>query len=494
MIHSFAITERDVDLLGAAGAVRSRRGAIDGADNPFDWKPEYGARIGVMPLGGLASEIRWVEIEPCYVFHEVNAYRDGDEIVHRRLPPRPHVRRRATSARPTLRVHRWRIDTGGAAARASATRSSPTAQLELPTHDRRFSGRQHRYGWFVDSRAASADTSTSPASALIDFQHRRRAASGTPASTATPTRRSSFPAARARARAGCSPSSTTTRRDSSDLVHPRRARRRGAGRSRRSACRGACRTASTRCGCRRSARSVGPRGVLGTCRACHGGSWSCFLPRRHGCYFRARGRAQAQGDLRRRARRPRAPGRRDPRRRALPEPAAGDAARARVVRPRRAARSAPSIASPAIPSRPAAGGSSTSRSSTSARTSSSPTSPAGGASACRASRTRRGSSSLPTGSARRCRRRRRTSTARASCASTRARACVTSGCSTRIARTLEVLALEGGRWMVAEVPRRQRRRARRAVRGDRARLGAALDRLAAAPCGGARSRRARRSQ
>ena len=37
--------------------------------------------IGVMPLGGPGSAIQWFEIDPCYVFHGVNAYRDGDDVV-----------------------------------------------------------------------------------------------------------------------------------------------------------------------------------------------------------------------------------------------------------------------------------------------------------------------------------------------------------------------------------------------------------------------------
>jgi len=34
-----------------------------------------------MPLNGRGDQIRWVEVEPQYVFHEVNAYRDGDDVV-----------------------------------------------------------------------------------------------------------------------------------------------------------------------------------------------------------------------------------------------------------------------------------------------------------------------------------------------------------------------------------------------------------------------------
>ena len=51
--------------------------AMAGALNPFHWDPSYGTRVGIMPLGGRTSDIRWVEIENCYVFHELNAYQIG---------------------------------------------------------------------------------------------------------------------------------------------------------------------------------------------------------------------------------------------------------------------------------------------------------------------------------------------------------------------------------------------------------------------------------
>ncbi|BCJ38643.1 hypothetical protein Athai_61460 [Actinocatenispora thailandica] len=72
MLHDFAITEHhaiwldlpvvfDVNLLG--------RGM------PYQWSDGYGARLGVMPLGG--GPVRWVEIDPCYVFHVGNAAEDA---------------------------------------------------------------------------------------------------------------------------------------------------------------------------------------------------------------------------------------------------------------------------------------------------------------------------------------------------------------------------------------------------------------------------------
>ena len=38
------------------------------------WQPQHGARIGVIPRNGQASEVRWFEINPCFVFHFLNAW------------------------------------------------------------------------------------------------------------------------------------------------------------------------------------------------------------------------------------------------------------------------------------------------------------------------------------------------------------------------------------------------------------------------------------
>lgn len=48
---------------------------------PFSWNPKYQARIGVMPRDGDNADVRWFDIEPCYVFHPMNAYDDGNTIV-----------------------------------------------------------------------------------------------------------------------------------------------------------------------------------------------------------------------------------------------------------------------------------------------------------------------------------------------------------------------------------------------------------------------------
>ncbi|MEY4950297.1 MAG: hypothetical protein RL698_2508 [Pseudomonadota bacterium] len=150
MMHSFAITERDV-VFWECPVLFSLDDAIAGALNPFHWQPDYGTRVGIMPLGGRTSEIRWVEIENCYVFHSLNAYRDGNEVVvdvcrH----PDMFTNDDLKDSQGDLR--RWRIDTGSSpmSFRDEVVTTEP---FELPQGDRRFTGRRHRYGWYSVTRA-----------------------------------------------------------------------------------------------------------------------------------------------------------------------------------------------------------------------------------------------------------------------------------------------------------------------------------------------------
>lgn len=73
---------------------------------PYRWDADYGARLLVMPRDGTAEQIRTFEIEPCYVFHPVNAWEDGDQIVIDAVH-RDHGDVGLTE-RPML--HRWRLD------------------------------------------------------------------------------------------------------------------------------------------------------------------------------------------------------------------------------------------------------------------------------------------------------------------------------------------------------------------------------------------------
>ena len=49
--------------------------------SPFGFKPECGARLGVMPREGNNSDVRWFDIDPCFVFHSFNSFEEDKKIV-----------------------------------------------------------------------------------------------------------------------------------------------------------------------------------------------------------------------------------------------------------------------------------------------------------------------------------------------------------------------------------------------------------------------------
>jgi carotenoid cleavage dioxygenase len=57
------------------------KGRRENAHMPYRWDPRYPAGVGVMPRCGAADDVRWFDVEPCYVFHPLNAYDDGDSVV-----------------------------------------------------------------------------------------------------------------------------------------------------------------------------------------------------------------------------------------------------------------------------------------------------------------------------------------------------------------------------------------------------------------------------
>ncbi len=45
------------------------------------WDPDNGARIGVIPRHGAPEDVRWFDVSIGFVFHTVNGYEEGDEVV-----------------------------------------------------------------------------------------------------------------------------------------------------------------------------------------------------------------------------------------------------------------------------------------------------------------------------------------------------------------------------------------------------------------------------
>jgi carotenoid cleavage dioxygenase len=124
---------------------------------PYRWDPRYPARVGLLPRDGGADDVRWFDVEPCYVFHPMNAY-DSDEGAGETvvLDVVRHPKMFATDLNgpnegpPTL--DRWTVDLADGKIRES--RLDDRGQ-EFPRVDERLVGRKHRYGYALRTRTGT---------------------------------------------------------------------------------------------------------------------------------------------------------------------------------------------------------------------------------------------------------------------------------------------------------------------------------------------------
>ncbi len=79
MMHDF-VTSRNHTIFMDLPAIFDMELAMSGG-MPIRWSDDYPARFGVMPRDGEDADVQWFDVDPCYVFHTLNAYDDGDEVV-----------------------------------------------------------------------------------------------------------------------------------------------------------------------------------------------------------------------------------------------------------------------------------------------------------------------------------------------------------------------------------------------------------------------------
>ena len=80
MIHDFAVTKNYVVFMEMP--VRfSWLSAIAGSGLPFKWDDSAVCRFGVMPRTGTNAEVKWFDIPTCFIFHIMNSFEQGDEVV-----------------------------------------------------------------------------------------------------------------------------------------------------------------------------------------------------------------------------------------------------------------------------------------------------------------------------------------------------------------------------------------------------------------------------
>ena len=139
MIHDFNVTRNFVIFMDLPAVWNFEGMATTGL--PILWDESYGARLGVMPRNGGNDDVVWYEINPCYVFHPLNAYENGDKIVID-VCRMDDTMKPGSSAPPML--YRWVIDqTSG---RVTETQLDDRV-VDFPRVADNVVGLKHQYGY-----------------------------------------------------------------------------------------------------------------------------------------------------------------------------------------------------------------------------------------------------------------------------------------------------------------------------------------------------------
>jgi carotenoid cleavage dioxygenase len=144
MMHDWNVTRNHVvfmDLPMVFDLSMLAKGGI-----PIRWSDDYGARLGVMPRNGSNEDVVWYEIEPSYVFHPMNSYEDGDDIVidvarFKKLAFSPQD----GEGTPAL-LHRWVIDRKAGKVREQPLDDRPA---DFPRVADDCVGLKNRYGYMT---------------------------------------------------------------------------------------------------------------------------------------------------------------------------------------------------------------------------------------------------------------------------------------------------------------------------------------------------------
>ena len=151
MVHDFNITQNYVVFMDLPVVWNLEGMASSGL--PVIWDESYGARLGVMPRNGGDVDVRWFDIDSCYVFHPVNAFEEGNRII-------VDVCRMETAMKPGANsppmLYRWEIDLEAGTVKETQL---DDRSVEFPRVCNTKVGLKNRYGYtaaFADGLPAAS--------------------------------------------------------------------------------------------------------------------------------------------------------------------------------------------------------------------------------------------------------------------------------------------------------------------------------------------------
>jgi len=146
MMHDFAIT-REFVLFFDLPLVFSFEAAARGG-MPYAFDASAGARIGILRRDAPTAAVRWLEIEPCYFFHPMNASNTGDSI-RVDVARYPELWRETSGRFDSAYLHRYEIDLRAGTVREHAL---DDLAIEFPRVREDRTGLENRFGYAACTR------------------------------------------------------------------------------------------------------------------------------------------------------------------------------------------------------------------------------------------------------------------------------------------------------------------------------------------------------
>ncbi len=120
-----------------------------GMGMPFRWDDTHQARLGVMDRNASTDTVQWIDIDPCYVFHPLNSYDDGDKIIMDVIRySKMFTDQQTGEYERGSQLVRWTIDV---ATGTVDTRVLSDQDQEFPVINPRYECHAHRYGYTVQA-------------------------------------------------------------------------------------------------------------------------------------------------------------------------------------------------------------------------------------------------------------------------------------------------------------------------------------------------------
>ncbi|MBF7728868.1 carotenoid oxygenase family protein [Pseudomonas sp. N040] len=153
--HDMAITEHYSILMDLPVCVDTE--ALQRGRWRSVYRPELGSRFAIIPRHGTAADVRWFSAAPCYIYHVVNSWEEGDEVVmlaHKVTSPvansedstASEFERMLQNLQMNAELWEWRfnLQTG-----QTSERCLDQVNAEFPSINPRDQGYPTRYGYAV---------------------------------------------------------------------------------------------------------------------------------------------------------------------------------------------------------------------------------------------------------------------------------------------------------------------------------------------------------